>query len=610
MKRLLNKAIALALMAATWVGCVQEDYYLNTGQESESDIQISLNLNIPDPMQVTTRSGVTEAIENITVLCFDKNGGAIQVKNPEASLTKTGAETGTLTVKIPNATRVMHVFANQENVPFEKGETENELLVNLEATSDKMVYWGRMEVPSNLTSSSDIKKWWTNAEERSITLLRNMAKVEVVNKKEDKFTLLGYTVVNTNAVGMAVPYYAEKNVYPYTTTFNEEAWIKTDYIHVDENVGLVSGTGETMQTSGPIYVYETSKSTPASIIIKGYNNDDPDQTPKYWRVAFAGEDGEQINIRRNHLYTVSIEGHVLFGDETFEAAVANSSTANSAWLGIAPEVTAIKNNKFSLTVENTSYVFANGEKENLTFNFFIEQLGSEAFKESELSVAWEKNQEVSTANDVSYTLTKATDANVHTAAVTVPLKKFTDLEEQLVNHEGTIVIKYGKKLQRKVKVIIIPQQTFNIVSYNEVTSCEDGEGEEAGALVYTVSVDKDDYEKDDYTNDGAPIDKLKFILPINFPEELLPLNVLVSTTDFNVVNSPLIFKGAGGYGDEAIGPGYKYVYPVSEVGTECEIQLRYINNLLADKVTLTLEAENFNPVKLIIKYTLNDNTAE
>ena len=595
MKRLLNKAIALALMAATLVGCVQEDYYLNTGQESESDIQISLNLNIPDPVQVATRA-VEECLKNFTVLCFDKNDKALTMLEADFTPDKSDPEAGLLTVKIPNATRVMHVFANQENVPFEKGMSEyDERLTNLTAAEGKMVYWGRIEVPANLTSASDLKNFWANTE-KSITLLRNHAKIEVVNKKENEFTLLGYTVVNTNAAGMAVPYYAEGGVYPYSSEFSEQDWIDTDYIHAAAG-GTVSGTDETMQEEGPIYVYETPSSTPASIIIKGYNNDDSNKTPKYWRVAFAGEDGEQVNIRRNHLYTVSIEGHVLFGDETFEAAVANPSTANSAWLGIAPEVTAIKNNKFSLTVENTSYVFANGEKENLTFNFFIEQLGSEAFEESELSVTWESGQEVSTENVVDYELTQ--NAKVYTAAVTVPLKKFTNQEEQLVNHEGTIVIKYGKKLQRKVKVIIIPQLTFDIVSYNEVT---EHATDETGALVYTVSVNKGDYEPDDYTIDGAPIDKLKLRLPINFPEELLPLNVLVSTTDFNVVNSPLIFEGDGGYGEDN-GIGYKYVFPVREVGTKCEIQLRYINNLLADKVTLTLEAENFKPVKLIIKYT-------
>ena len=610
MKRLLNKAIALALMASTWVSCSQEDYYLNSGQESESDITISLDLNVPDPIQVSSRA-VTEGINDFTVLCFDKEDKAL-TKLPATITSTTGDEAGTLTVKIPNATRVMHVFANQESssIPFEKGVTSEADLQNLAATANNMIYWGRIAVPADITSSSAIKTWWTTP--KSISLLRSHAKVEVMNNNTSEFVLQGYTVVYTNAAGLAIPYDATEGAYPTV-----EEWLDGDFIHAATGDNMVSGTDETMQTSGPIYVYETQASTetPASIIIKGYNTSDPDKQSKYWRVAFADEEGNQVNIRRNHRYTVSIEGSILFGDETFEAAVASSSTANSAWLGIADEVTAIKNRDFSLTVENTSYVKVNGT-ESLSFNFAIEQLGEEAFKMADLSVTWAEGQDVSTSTskEVSYNYT--TSGTLFSATVNVALKSFTDMS----NHEGTIVIKYGKKLQRKVKIIIIPQQAFTITSYNGVNSYTTDEN---GAHVYEVSVNKDAYEKDDYTIDGAPIDKLLFSLPVSFPEELLPLNVLVSTTDFNVVNSPLIFEGDGGYGDENIGPGYKYVFPVNAKHEEIivdgesqkelklhEIQLRYIKNLLADKVELTLEAENFVPLKLIIHYTTESSGSE
>lgn len=591
MKRLLYKTIALAMLAATWVGCSQEDYYLNTGQESESDIQISLNLSVPDPIQVTSRA-VTEGINDFTVLCFDKNDKAL-VKET-AIFTATDTEAGTLTVKIPNATRVMHVFANQENVPFEKGMSEYvDDLTNLAATADQMVYWGRIEVPSDITTSSAIKDWWTAP--KSINLLRSHAKVEVVNNNTSEFVLEGYAVVNTNASGLVIPYDTENEVNPTVVE-----WLDADFIHAAGD-DMVSGTDATMQTTGPIYVYETAASAdaPASIIIKGYNTSDPDKQSKYWRVAFADEDGNQLNVRRNHCYTVSIEGSILNGDETFEAAVKNTSTANSAWLSIADEVTAIKNRKFSLTVENTSYVMSDGA-ESLSFNFQIEQLGEEAFKESDLSVTWAEGQQVSTSDVVNFTPTENTTATLFEYNVNVPLKRLSSAE----NKEGTIVIKYGKNLQRKVKVIIISQQAFTIISYNGVT---DYTVDENGALVYEVSVNKADYEKDDYTVGGAPIDKVKFSLPATFPEELLPLNVLVSTTDFNVVNSPLLFEGDGGYLDKTIGSGYKYVYPINATGSEHEIQLRYINNKLTDKVELTLEAANFKPVKLIIHYTIGSS---
>ena len=610
MKGLLNKAIFLALMALAWTSCSQDeviaDYDLNTAQESESAININLNLNIPDPVQITSRNGeIEEAIKDITVLCFDKDGLALTKLG--TTLTPTGEESGSLTVKIPNATRIMHVFANQENIPFEKGMNEKDArLTGLQATLGKMVYWGRIEVPSNLTASSEIKNWWTS-EGKTINLLRNHAKIEVVNNTEE-FVLQGYTVVYTNAFGMAIPYFAEENVYPTNAIggsapdFSINDWIGAGYIHSSASDVTIYGSDETMLEEGEItYVYETpaAAKVPASIIIKGYNTADPNKQSKYWRVAFASEDGKQVNIRRNHRYTVSIEGNILFGDDTFEAALANNSTANSAWLGIADEVTAVKTKFFSLTVENTSYVKIDGT-ESLSFNFQIEQLGAEAFDVNDLSVTWEAGQNVSSDNKVNYTSNQ--NGNVFKANIVVALKK---LAAGKARQEGSIVIKYGKKLQRKVKVIVIPLQEFTLVSYNKQESYTIDE--ETGAYVYQVSVNKADYEKDDYTIDGAPIDKLKFSIPSGFPTQLLPFNVLVSTTDFNVVNSPLIFEGAGGYGEDN-GIGYKYVYQVRESvdsdnnAVVYEIPLRYINNLLADKVELTLEAENFKPVHLIIHY--------
>ena len=535
MKRLLHKAIILALIAVAWVGCVQDEViaYYDTAQESDSAIHISLNMSIPDPILVGSRA-VTEGINDFTVLCFDKDDKAL-TKVPATITATTGTESGTLTVKIPNATRVMHVFANQETVPFNKGMSEYELK-NLVATADKMVYWGRIEVPSDITSASAVKNWWTTAE-KSISLLRNMAKVEVVNNNEDEFILDGYTVVNTNASGMAIPYNVDGEIYP---TVDE--WSAANYIHAATG-DLVSGT---LQESGPIYVYETSVNTtsPASIIIKGRNTSALDKT-LYWRVEFTDSDGEKYDIRRNHRYTVSIEGHILEEDDRLgqcgyenfdEALVGNPIGINPE---INPEVTAIKNRNFSLTVDNTSYVKANGT-ESFDFNFKIEQLHTEAFDLTKLVVKWdeEEEQDVSSVDKVTYTQTSCANG-IYEYKVTIPLKELTN---PLVSQEGTIVINYNNKLQRKVKVIIIPQQIFELVSYNDVSNCTVKDGN----LVYEVSGNRADYDPEKYTIDGVAIDILKFKLPATFPAQLLPLNVLVSTTDFNVWDSPLIFQGAGG----------------------------------------------------------------
>lgn len=596
MKRLLHKAIVLALMAVSWVGCVQDEViaYYDTAQESDSAIHISLNMSIPDPILVGSRA-VTEGIDDFTVLCFDKDDKAL-TKVPATITATTGTESGTLTVKIPNATRVMHVFANQNTVPFYKGMSEYaDELKNLVATADKMVYWGRIEVPAGITTSSALKNWWTNGP-KSISLLRSHAKVEVKDNT-DEFELKGFTVVNTKASGMAIPYKEVGNVYPTV-----EDWSNANYIHAATEGGLVSPT--TLKQSGPIYVYETpvNSDAPASIIICGSNN--TSDAVKYWRVEFVDNDGKPYDIRRNHHFTVNIEGKILeenkqkvFAYDKLEDAL----TGNPIGIipEIDPEVTAIKiKNFFSLTVENTSYVMADaGEETTRSFHFTIEQLGGTSFDAGKLKVKWDDETDQTVSDKEVTCVLEKTEGNAFTYTVTADIKP---LEAGNERQEGTIVINYDGRLERKVKMIVIPQQTFELVSYNDVNACT---VDKDGNLVYEVSGNRVDYDPEKYTIDGVAIDILKFKLPATFPAQLLPLNVLVSTTDFNVWDSPLIFQGAGWYGDKNIGPGYKYVCRVDATGTEYEIKLRYVNNEVSDMRKLTLEAANFEPVKLIINYT-------
>lgn len=630
MKRLLNKAIALALMAATWVGCVQEDYYLNTGQESESDIQISLNLSIPDPVLAVTRAGVAEAIENLTVLCFDGQGLALTkidltlAESTDASgvfvPSNKDYEAGTLKVTIPNATRIMHVFANQKNVPFVKGMDEySDELMNLAATPNTMVYWARIEIPNGVTT----KDWAEGEYPKTVSLLRNMARVEVVNNNTDEFTLLGYAVVNTKEFGTAVPAcQVDENEYLYPTSnvsddegFSLTEWIKADYSNpIGEIIDIndvpleeIVGTNNGKQTGNPIYVYETSVSSedPASIIIYGSNNSEPGKK-LYWRVEFADDKGVH-DIRRNHRYTVNIEGHILGGYDNIYAALANDPVGVK--LDIAPEVTAIKNCDFSLTVENTSYVLPDGTG-SLTFNFSIEQLGDEVFefewlsddeqRLKDLKVEWDNGHEqnVSSTDDVTYDFEVVN--TIFKATVTVPLEP---LEEGKDKQTGTIVINYAGRLERKIEIEVIPLQQFTINSYNGIVPPEN---EEAGIVNFDLA--EWDYTLPDYfmvvdeSKPTIPIDRLKFSIPEGFPNALYPFNVLISTNDLNAWDCPLIFPGDNRYGEDN-GIGYKYVYRIDGPEDYYEVILRSIDrNLIAQEVELTLESEYFEPVTLHIIY--------
>ena len=587
MKNLLHKAIILAMLATTWVSCSEDTWTpvdTDTAIECGSTINVSMNLSIPDPVKVSSRNvSVVEKIEDITVLCFDKDGRALV--SAEATLEESGDESGNMTATIPNATRIMHVLANQ-TVQVVKGQTEAEVLNGLKATSNKMVYWARLEVPADVTSSADVKAWWTDG--KTITLLRNMAKVVVDNKSSD-FIFLGFTVVNTNESGYAVPYYAVDGIYPTDgTLFTLNDWLDTDYIH-EAGTNLVSGTEAEMGTNS-IYVYETPSTTPASIIIKGRNKDDEESVVKYWRVAFADASGNQMNIRRNHRYTVNIDGHLLYGDEDirneageivesgFDKAM-NNESVTSAWLTIADEVTAVRNSKFSLTLENTSYVMINGTS-SLSFNFYVEQMGATPLNET-LTVTWEGSQNVSVDNTVSYSSTIKSNGGKQklTGKVNLSLLKLGELTKR----EGTILIKYGSNLQRRVKITIIPKQTFNPVSHVEM---------EPGADV------------------TAPIAELKFTIPDTYPASMYPFTVLISTKDFTVrkVNEAqkdisLVWDGDGGYGDYDNGLGYKYAYQVDAPGEHSVFLISNVG-IVQDYGYVTLEAEKF---QLFENYAINLN---
>ena len=588
MKNLLHKAIILAMLATTWVSCSEDTWTpvdTDTAIECGSTINVSMNLSIPDPVKVSSRNvSVVEKIEDITVLCFDKDGRALV--SAEATLKVSGDESGNMTATIPNTTRIMHVLANQ-TVQVVKGQTEAEVLNGLKATSNKMVYWARLEVPADVTSSADVKVWWEEVE--TITLLRNMAKVEV-SVESDDFICTGFTVVNTNESGYAVPYYADEEIYPTDgTSFALNDWLDADYIHA-AGIDLVSGT-ETEMGMGAIYVYETPSTTPASIIIRGRNKVDDESVVKYWRVAFKDDSGKQMNIRRNHRYTVKIDGHLLYGDEDvrneageivesgFDKAMNNESEANSAWLTIADEVTAVRNSKFSLTLDNTSYVMINGTS-SLSFNFYIDQMDETELDET-LTVAWEGVQNVSANNTVSYSPSIKSNGGKQklTGTVNLSLLKLGELTKR----EGTILIKYGSNLQRRVKITIIPKQTFEPVTHVD---------KEPGADV------------------TAPIAELKFTIPDTYPASMYPFTVLISTKDFTVrkvkdaqKDISLVWDGDGGYGKYDNGIGYKFAYQVAAPGEHSVFLISNVG-IVQDYGYVTLEAEKF---ELFENYAINLN---
>lgn len=603
MKSLYHIIIVLVMFATTWVSCSNEDTLMNVDlentQEQNASFTVNFNLSIPDPIQVTSRSGVVEdAIKNITLLCFNNSGKLVSYTTYD---NLSGLD-GSLTAEITYTTRVIHLIANQDlevvdpdktntnteqgNVLYLGSSTET-AVANLVANNDEMIYWARVEIPVDYQSSAAIAGWFEekfggNDSQNAIKMLRNRAKVTVENKDGgDYFTVTGLAVVNASDKGSVAPYYSTDNPFPTNlSNFSLEQWSNDKYIHVPNGANVIGKTAsDDVEAGNLLYPYESenSEDAPVSIIIKGYNNNTPD-VEKYWRVAIpAYEDGTRRKIRRNHHYKVIITGHLLGGSSSFGAAL-TAPTANDALLSISDELTAVTDGKFSLTVDKTNYLFAVGQKDEMTIGFTVEYQDGETYIDpSNLSIKWMKNNQSITDIDLKETKLSGNIVRLN-GTVSLSIKDWEAGKEEI------ILIKYGEKLQRKVNISIIPLQQFQNVD-----------------CIY--------YEAGDKNNVNSAIAKLKFTVPKSYPQEMYPFSVLISTNDFNLKRTDgeplsIIFPGDNGYIESVKDDmGYKYVFWVTYKNPATSVlgdQAYYIdligNGVVTEFGTITLESEHFSPI--------------
>lgn len=591
-----------------------------------SPVSIKLGVKIPDPIEVATRAVDPDGngIQTMTLFCF--NGEGLLISTATADITPKGDESGgILDADIPNTTRVIHLLANQNMAQFKEDAfrnlSEDQVIANLEGSSGMMIYWARVEIPAKVIGNDAILDWFTKMTDPTnppagspigagypIMMLRNQAKVMVdaggtaedVEKDWNgpKFTVTGFTVVNTQAFGTVAPYHptygyptyaCESSIANYTfapsfglTTPLTTNWRDTNYVNLPRRSDKFSNITD-VDTAPQTYVFETENSSadPVSVIIKGKNAGDTND--KYYRVTLTDSDGEQVLVRRNHLYTIHIKGELLYGVDTFAEAL-DAPATNNVWLSISDEIKSVQNSDFKLTVDQTSVVIDHTQLDDLKddktpaqvkLTFSVKALGEAAIDANDLQISWVGDQDVSstyTFGQGSYSFNTTNGKG----EIFVNLNDLTDAK-----NEGTILVKYGH-LQRKIKVIVLRRQKFTPTWVTSQVYTSTGSTSSNATLVFTI--------------------------PQDCPAELFPMNVLISTNELDVRSEtgqvlPIIRKGEVGYGevrDDDV--GYKYVYEVTHPGE----QFVYMKSILSQKegtsTPITIEAEHFEPVTKQVVY--------
>ena len=660
MRRIINRTIALAMILFA-VAC-HNDEILDYGGDAVNpavgadEIAISLNVVAPDPVVVDTRAVDPDGkgVQTMTIFCFDEHG--LFISTASAKITHSSSDDlesgGILNAVIPNTTRIMHFVGNQNMSQFSEANFvhhhEEQLLSVLEGSAGMLVYWARVEVPENVkelypeagdnrTTSEAILDWITietnptTAKHKNIAgknnpliLLRNQAKVTVVSEGSnadsagrewngDKFTVTGFTVCNTQAFGTVAPYndtygypsYFSSTFTPEFTVDNKQgasqSWLNTNYITLPENKDKLSDIMD-VDTGVETFVFETENSSadPVDVIIRGINSGS--NTELYYRATLTDSEGEQVKIRRNHHYKITIDGALRYGVPTFEEAL-NTPATNNVWLSISDEVKSVQNSDYKLTVEQTRVVNnANDVTSNdysISLDFNVESLKSGVSLSSDnLHISWvEQNQDVSNTYNNSLVVGSNVSFNTSTGkgSISLNLNVLPNDKDVL---EGTLLVKYGQ-LQRKIRVVTVRTQSF-VPSW-------------VSSQVYGTT-DASDASRSNVT--------LMFTIPEDCPEELFPMDVLITSNELDVRNNagqvlPIIRKGQDGYGITGVlnnvggvdimEQGYKYVLEIDKPGKHYVYMWNILSQSDKTQNYVTIEAQNFTPLTKVVTYAAHQN---
>ena len=619
--------------------------------------QIKLRLNVvaPDPIRVNTRAVDPDGkgIQTMTLFCFDQYGLFISTATASLTPDPTNDETGGIfDAFIPNTTRAIHLVGNQNMTPFREDDfrqkTEDEVLSILEGSAGMLIYWARVEVPSEVqnlyTEVKDLEgnsiqgrsvadailDWITietnpvNQAHRGvagqnypIVMLRNQARVTVASAGDtnegkqwngEYFKVTGFTVMNTKAFGTVAPYSRDHRFPTYKCTtftpgYSVEDWADDQYITLPENREKLSDIMD-VDTAEETYVFETENSSadPVDVIIKGKNVvGGVEQEELYYKVNIVDKDGEQVPIRRNHHYQINIVGNLDYGSPNFGESL-DAPATNNIWLSISDEVKTVMNTDYVLTVDQTKVVINDAdipENPNLTLTFSVVRNQSDGDIDSaNLSVSWvEDNQTVSSTHNPNLVIGDkvAFEASTGKGSVSLQLNRLqTDAEFDY----GTLLVKYGH-LQRKIRVVIVRTQKF-IPSWvsTEVYGAVTGDKESRQNITVIFSI------------------------PEDCPSELFPMDVLITANNLDVRSQsgqilPIVRRGEAGYGktfsDTAndgtvvTDVGYKYVFTVTEPGMKRLYLENILNSASGSKEYITLEAENFEILTKTATFVEHEN---
>lgn len=314
----------------------------------------TFSVNIPDAVSLTKAAWPAEdldanlLIENMYVLVFDENGFISRHKASPA-----GGGPAEFTVELPTSSkkRILHFVCNYdwEGAGFDDYAAQNlneaTIVATMSVSYPRIAYWRRMVLNEGITSSTSFG---------SVTLVRNVAKISVVNNSEA--AAIGDVEITSYLTGLSFAlgnYYDRGTVAIFDKTTGEfvtDPESGTNIISeapgasktaIDRNSDFVSAyVGSLGDNNGrSVFTYEQKKSRPGSsdrlyLILKAnYHVDTSDPgTERFYKidVALPPPSEDLYDLYRNRHYVITIGAVMHVGYSTFEEAVEGLSLNNFA----------------------------------------------------------------------------------------------------------------------------------------------------------------------------------------------------------------------------------------------------------------------------------------
>lgn len=551
-------AIAGVMMMLT--SCFREDLLSKDGVKSDV-ITLDIKISVPDMSQVATKAVDPDGggVQNITLFCFDQYGLFVSTLSADVKPASSGVSlTGSFKAEVPSHVKTVHLVGNQNLSYFAEGnytgKSEIEVMSSLQASAGRMIYWARKSV-------SELQPGTT------VQLLRNQASFSVNVEQGVNFVENGWVVMNTSAFGTVAPYDNASGQFvapsvdnPFVTVPEDETRLNSFY-----DVRLIDTE----------YYFETENTheNPVDVIIRGTQASGEEL---YYRVSLLDSEGEPVNVMRNHHYKIIIAGELSYGKKTFNEALSASAT-NNIWVSVSDEVRRVFDSERSLEVAQTYVVV--GEEEFDTPNTYdlfytVSKSGSDLTMADQPEVTWLDGNNVAQHNFV-HDFDPATGEGM----LTVSLLPLGDLQKR----EGTLVVKFGR-LYRNIKVVTVKKQSFT-------------------PAWITTNV----YGEQAYENVT-----LMFTVPETCPEELFPMDVLLSADEFDIrtasgMSLPTITSGQPGFG-EPNKSGYKYVLTVTGTGMQRVYLETSLTHAVSEFVQVTVEAPHFESLVKTATFQSQTNT--